>query len=125
MGKGDRMEAEIEEHGLLHYLENVQGGNLKHLIDVTDGGKNLGFSLEYIDEENFWAYTYYRLQHEEGQEIIVYRTLFSRNYDKNYDVNEDKKMDVWKAPTSIMGAAKVTRYSSGQFKVLVETWREV
>ena len=41
---------QVESKGILPYLEKITQGNLKHLIDVSEGGQNLGFTLEYINE---------------------------------------------------------------------------
>ena len=120
--KKDSLADSVEQHGLLHYLENVQGGNLKHLIDVTDGGKNLGFVLEYIDETQFYGYTFYRIDQELGTRITVYRTLFMINNDKSVDVNDDGKMDEWIAHSSIQGTAFSAKLSGNQCTILNTSW---
>ncbi len=120
--KKDSLANSVEQHGLLHYLENVQGGNLKHLIDVTDGGKNLGFVLEYIDETQFYGYTFYRIDQELGVRITVYRTLFMINNDKSVDENDDGKMDEWIAHSSIQGTAISAELSGYQCTILNTSW---
>ena len=121
-GKGSTVASTIKRYGLLHYLESISGGNLKHLIDSTAGGKNLGFSMQYINDDSFYAYTYYRLDHYNNKTIVVYRTLFQRNTNPNIDEDDDGDMDNWVASSSVKGMATVEMYSGSQYRILVETW---
>ncbi len=125
---GKSLPDEVEEHGLLPYLQKVQGGNLKHLIDVSEGGQNLGFDLEYINDNSFYAYTYYRYGHTHGKTIVVYRTLIERNTDSSVDQDGDGRMDKWKASASVKGWAPALEYAYDnkkdkmQFHIDVEKW---
>ncbi len=118
---------EVEEHGLLPYLQKVQGGNLKHLIDASEGGKNLGFDLEYINDDSFYAYSYYRYDHTHEEIIVAYRTLIERNTDSSVDQDGDGRMDKWKASASVKGWAPALEYAYDkegkmQFHIDVEKW---
>ena len=113
----------IKKEGLLNYLETIQGGNLKHLIDSTDGGKNLGFVMVYVDETQFYAYTFYRLNHTGGERIVVYKTLIKQNSDPTIDVDKNGKMDDWVAYSSLSGTAEATVLSGNQYTIIVDTWQ--
>ena len=126
-GGGSSLPGQVEDKGLLPYLEKITGGNLKHLIDVSEGGQNLGFDLEYINDNSFYAYTYYRYGHTHGETIVVYRTLIERNTDQNLDEDDNGRMDKWKASVSVKGWAPALQYEkdkSGkmQFRAYVEKW---
>ena len=125
MGKGDKIQDNIEQKGLLSYLDTVTGGQLKHLIDVSESAKNLGLTYEYIDEDSFYVYTYYRLDHMPGAYIIAYRTIIKRNSDRTIDKNNDGKMDLWVAAGSIKGQAPAVRYSGNQYRIDAEKWEVV
>jgi hypothetical protein len=127
-GGGTSVPSQVEKYGLLPYLQNITGGNLKHLIDVSEGGKNLGFDLEYINDDSFYAYSYYRYDHTHGETIVAYRTLIEKNTDPNYDHDGDGRMDKWKASTSVQGWAPALEYAYDkkqgkmQFRIDVEKW---
>ena len=126
--KGGNMASNIENKGLLNYLDHVTGGQLKHLIDVSAGGKNLGFSLEYLSETRYYAYTYYRYDYDKGEMIVAYRTLFEKNTDSKIDENNDGKMDAWVASASVKGTATAVEYERDkagvmQFQIQVDTWK--
>lgn len=121
-GGKNALENAVEQHGLLHYLENIQGGNLKHLIDVTEGGKNLGFVLEYIDESQFYCYTFYRLNQVAGARIPVYRTLLKSNSDTDVDEDGDGKTDKWIAYSSALGNAVASQLSGSEYTITPSTW---
>ena len=103
------IDSAVEKNTTLHYVETIQGGNLKHLIDVSEGGKNLGFVLEYVDEESFYGYSFYRINQENRSYIQVFKTLYAINTDPKLDVNNDKKTDVWCAVSSQRGYAMVIK----------------
>lgn len=112
----------VDKARLLEYLETIQGGNLKHLIDSTDGGRNLGFVLVYEDDDSFYAYTFYRLNLKSGSRVEVYKTFFETNSDSSIDVNKDGNMDEWIASKSILGNAVAQSYSGSQYTIEPNTW---
>lgn len=123
-GSKTALEEAVEKKGLLSYLDNIQGSNLKHFILDTNGGQKLGFMFEYVNENTFYAYTFYRLELDPGDKVAVYKTIFERNTDASVDKNEDGKMDKWVASGSISGHAVVELlpYSNEDYGIDVKTW---
>ena len=103
------IDSPVEKNTTSHYGETIQGGNLKHLIDASEGGRNLGFVLEYVNEESFYGYSFYRINQENGSYIQAFKTLYAINTDPKLDVNNDKKTDLWCAVSSQRGYAMVIK----------------
>ena len=127
-GGGKSVPSEVKSYKVLAYLQKgLSGGNLKHLIDVSEGGQNLGFDLEYINDDSFYAYSYYRYGHTHGKTIVVYRTLIEKNTDRNLDEDDNGRMDNWKASASVKGWAPALEYEKDksnemQFRIDTEKW---
>ena len=101
---------------VVYCQQNVQGGNLKHLmIDGTDA-YNLLFQIEYVNEQEYVAYTYLRKDATDnaiGTEIEVYKTIMSKT-----------EKGVWEATRSYEGVAKVaTSQHSGVRAINSVTFR--
>ena len=79
--------------------------------------------MEYVDETQFYAYTFYRLNQTGGERIVVYKTLIKQNSDPTIDVDKDGKMDDWVAYSSLSGSAEATVLSGNQYTIIVDTWR--
>lgn len=127
-GGGTSLPSQVEKYGVLPYLQSITGGNLKHLIDVSEGGQNLGFDLEYINDDSFYAYSYYRYDHTHGETIVAYRTLVKKNTDASVDGDGDGRMDKWTAAASVKGWAPAQEYAYDkkkgkmQFRIDTEKW---
>ena len=117
----------VEAAGELHYVESISGGNLKHLIDVSEGGKNIGFAFKHIDDNSFYCYSFYRIDHPAGVTITVYRTLYAVNTDPTLDVNEDGRVDKWCMVSSQRGTAETIKglkhMESYECSIDPETWQ--
>ena len=79
--------------------------------------------LEYIDETQFYVYTFYRSGHKDGERITVYRTLFKENNDPNVDKDGDGRMDEWIAYSSHSGTAVAKILLGSQFTIINTTWQ--
>ena len=86
---------------VVYCQQNVQGGNLKHLMIDGTGAYDLLFQIEYVDENTYITYTYVHgdiLTVPLGDRIYAYKTTMSRGNN-----------GVWTAPTSFYGSAVVMR----------------
>ncbi len=97
--------------------QNVQGGNLKHLmIDSSDSSQRLYFVMEMVSETEYNAYT---MRYADvtgkalGTEIEVYKTVMVMDGE-----------GVWDDTQSYIGYAKVNSPSIVSRAIDVTTWRE-
>ncbi len=85
--------------GVVYGNQNVQGGNLKHLMIDGTYAYGLLFQIEYVSETEYITYTYVgsdvKLAKLES-EIVVYKTIMRKG--------DNKK---WTAPVSYYGKAPV------------------
>lgn len=111
-------------HGLLNdkgdvvYCEqNVQGGNLKHImLDNTDAERLL-FQIEYVSDSEYVTYTYSRdtiATYQIGDRIPIYKTIMKSETKNN-------KM-VWSATSSYVGTAVIVSVSGGYRGIDSTTW---
>ena len=101
---------------VIYCEQNVQGGNLKHLmIDGTNASKLL-FQIEYISDTSYFTYTYRSVDAKDnplGTEIEVYKTLMSKT-----------GTNPWTAVYSYIGTAKTMRVPNYSFNAIdSSTWK--
>ena len=85
---------------IVYCTQNVQGGNLKHLMIDGTYAANLLFAIEYVSDYEYNTYTFRAADAKDnpkGTAIEVYKTVM---------VSEDKK--AWTAPYSYKGVANTT-----------------
>lgn len=101
---------------VVYCSQNVQGGNLKHLmVDSTEGAERLYFVLAWVSDTEYHCYTmrYHDLTSKVvGSEIEVYKTVMT----------EDDK-GVWSSPKSYYGHAKINDPEVVSRGIDVTTWR--
>lgn len=108
----------LKEPGdVIYCSQNVQGGNLKHLmIDSSDGSERLYFVITKISDTEYHAFTMRYADitgHAIGEEIEAYKTVL-------------RKTDgVWDAYASYYGYAKVNAPGTVSRAIDVTTWRYV
>ena len=79
-GKGDTFEDSVRQHVVLHWDQNIQGGNLKHLKDfLTGGARELDYVMYYISDTEFHVYMFENDDVDQGTlnvtQIKVYKTI--------------------------------------------------
>ena len=90
---------------VIYCQQNVQGGNLKHLMIDGTGAYSLLFQIEYVSDTEYITYTYLASDvnnSEVGAEIEVYKTVVAKAPGQH-----------WEATLSYHGKAKVIRGSGG------------
>ena len=90
----------LNKQGDVVYCEqNVQGGNLKHILIDGTSAYGLLFQIEYVSDTEYITYTYIVGDVKNkpiGTEIDVYKTVMTTN-----------EKGVWNAPTSYYGKAPI------------------
>ena len=79
-GKGDTLEAAVQKNEILHWDQNIQGGNLKFLKDFLVGGaRELDYVMHYVSDTEFHVYKYENDDVDQGTpnvtRIKVYKTI--------------------------------------------------
>ncbi len=99
--------------GLVHCMQNVQGGNLKHLF-ITEACRELDFILQYISDTNFRLYIYKGADTNGAvgvTKIQVYMTVLM------------KENNVWVGDESQLGTATLQYFPKTNFiGIDVSTW---
>lgn len=96
--------------------QNVQGGNLKHmLLDAAEGAESLYFVITEISDTEYHAFTFVEdaLGGPYGSEIEVYKTVM---------VCGDN--GIWTAPNSYKGYAKINEPVVVSRGIDVTSWRQ-
>ena len=104
----------LENHGVVYSEQNVQGGNLKHMMLNTSDVDRLGFVVQYVSDTEFAAYTFSstQLTSKVGSYIEVYKTQI---------IYENGK---WKDVRSFTGIAIVFRPQVVPLSIDVTTWQK-
>lgn len=108
----------LKEPGdVIYCSQNVQGGNLKHLmVDSSSGSERLYFVITKISDTEYHAFTMRYADvtgHAVGTEIEAYKTVLT------------KKDGTWSAYASYYGYAKVSAPGTVSRAIDVTTWRYV
>ena len=102
----------LENHGVVYGDQNVQGGNLKHMLLNTSDVNKLMYVVEYVSDTEFIAYTFSQndlTSINVGQYIQVYKTVI-------------KYSNKWEATLSYEGRAKVFEPGIVSYSIEVKTW---
>ena len=102
----------LERKTVVYSDENVQGGNLKHMM-LTNDSENLMFVVQYVSDTEFSAYTFSGREADYAHMdayISVYKTQI---------LYENGR---WKAVRSFTGQAKVFRPQYVSLSINVDTW---
>lgn len=81
--KGTEVYNNLKKHKILYADDNIQGGNLKHLVEAVNSVATsaLTFVYEYLSETEINLYTYeekYSDSDSVGEVVTVYKTEFRR-----------------------------------------------
>ena len=98
--------------GVVYGDQNVQGGNLKHMLLNTSSVDKLMFVVEYVTATEYNAYTFIHSQANRdnlGEYILVYKTRI---------VKESQ----WVGKESMVGKAKVFDPKAVDYSIDVTTW---
>ncbi len=101
--------------GVVYGNQNVQGGNLKHMLINTSDVDALMFVVEYVTDTEYNAYTFLNSEIKSenvGKYIEVYKTVI-------------EKGDRWVATTSFKGKAMVFDPAITSYSIQVNTWEFV
>lgn len=109
---------------VIYSQQNVQGGNLKHLMIDKTSSYSLLFQIEYVSDNEYITYTYVAGDLSTfpiGDEIQAYKTVMQCTY------SEEDGLIKWRAPVSYYGKAKVanSKISSSIRSIDSSTWRAV
>ena len=103
-----------EGAGVVYSGQNVQGGNLKHMLVNTSDVDALAFVVQYSTATEFIAYTFCENDANGdnlGDYIEVYKTVI------------EKKNTKWEATLSYKGEAKVFDPGIVSYSIDVTTWK--
>ncbi len=105
-----------EQGDVVYCQQNVQGGNLKHLLIDGTGAHALLFQIEYVDEDTYITYTYTHgdvVTAAVGNRVYAYRTVMARGQN-----------GVWTALNSVHGSAIVISATSSLRGLDSSTWEK-
>ena len=103
--------------GVVYSNQNVQGGNLKHMLLSSSDVEKLMFAVEYVTATEYHAYTFastYVTSNNVGNYIVAYKTVMVKG--------ENGK---WVATTSYVGQAQVFRTPVSVLSINVKTWTKM
>ena len=100
--------------GVVYGNQNVQGGNLKHMLLSGSDVNALMFAVEYHTDTEYWSYTFSQASINlatNGDYVEVYKTIV------------EKKNGKWEATKSYYGKAKVFDTGvDGIISIDVKSW---
>ena len=107
----------LKSNGVIYCDQNVQGGNMKHLmVDSSAYTERLYFLLSKVSDTEYHAFTlsYYDLREgDEGSEIHVYKTVLEKG--------DNGK---WTAPRSYSGYATIIDPGIVSAAIDYRSWRQ-
>ena len=105
----------LDENGNVIYCnQNVQGGNLKHILTKQTNAENVQFCITRISEAEYHTYTFSQNLLNAtayGNQIEVYKTVMVKDED-----------GVWSAPKSFKGVALVFDPGIVSRSIDISTW---
>ena len=123
--KGDVVLNSLKENTVIYAGDNLNGGNLKHLLNAVNTAQteNLYFIYQYISDTTINLYTYedkYNNQEYIEQNVTVYKTTFTRDA-------IGTTYTEWAPSASINGSAPVksivTPMGSNLYAVVISDWK--
>ena len=102
--------------GIVYGNQNVQGGNLKHMLVGGSDVNRLMFVAEYETDTKYNSYTFLEADAKSSnvdRYITVYKTVIIKNGNR------------WEATTSYYGKAKVFEPGVVSYSIDVTTWEYV